>query len=491
MTNCRPLARAVFALMAVGWVAIVASPTQLASAASFETKVDINRDGVEDQVVGHRGSRQVFVRLSSSGSTWSWKKVTLDTSGALLGEALATCDVNNDGFTDVAAGGALAQDTSGDSPGAVYVMKGSATGLGAPTKISQQSPNVPGTSEAGDLWGLSLACGRIGTDPYADLVVGSPGEAIGSLGSAGSITVLPGSASGITTTGSYAVNQDTEGVDGAAESGDFFGEAVAVADVTGDGLAEIVVGSPGENNGAGYLSSLRGSTTGWTASGSTAVTGSSVAATGGFGSSLAVGRFAGGTGLPSVAVGSSGSVAGGSVTVLRPGSGNLTATGARVMTQNSGGVPGTGEIGDAWGADIASGDVTGDGVDDLLVGAPGEAVGSRKSAGMISLLRGSATGLTGTGSQSISQDSTGVPGTAEAEDVFGQRVTLSDTNNDGRKDAFVGAPGETVGSASYAGALTILRGSAAGLTAAGSTALSADSASGTAVTEGAFGSDVG
>jgi len=64
-------------------------------------------------------------------------------------------------------------------------------------------------------------------------------------------------------------------------------------------------------------------------------------------------------------------------------------------------------------------DFNGDGFDDLAVGAPFEDVGGALGAGAVNVLYGSAAGLTGAGSQLFTQDSPGVPGVAEHDDLFG------------------------------------------------------------------------
>ena len=51
-----------------------------------------------------------------------------------------------------------------------------------------------------------------------------------------------------------------------------------------------------------------------------------------------------------------------------------------------------------------------------------------------------ANGLTGTGSQVLTQDSPGVGGTAEEGDAFGFALTAADFDNDAFADLAVGAP---------------------------------------------------
>ena len=82
-------------------------------------------------------------------------------------------------------------------------------------------------------------------------------------------------------------------------------------------------------------------------------------------------------------------------------------------------MPGSAEIGDRLGFKLAVGDFDGDGRADDAAGAWTEGVGPNPQAGAVNVLYGSAAGLTGAGSQVFTQDSPGVPGTAEHDDLFG------------------------------------------------------------------------
>ncbi|MFF9478240.1 FG-GAP-like repeat-containing protein [Streptomyces sp. NPDC014733] len=124
--------------------------------------------------------------------------------------------------------------------------------------------------------------------------------------------------------------------------------------------------------------------------------------------------------------------------------GTASGLGSRTdtFTQATPGVPGANEEGDVFGASLTAGDTDGDGRDELAVGVPGEAVGTKKQAGSVVLLKGSDKGLTGTGAVAFSQDSPGVPGVAEAGDMFGAGVRLLDTDGNGHADLAASAPGE-------------------------------------------------
>jgi len=67
-------------------------------------------------------------------------------------------------------------------------------------------------------------------------------------------------------------------------------------------------------------------------------------------------------------------------------------------------------------------DFNNDGAADLAIGVPFEFVGAIQDAGAVNVLYGSAGGLRGPGSQFFTQDTPGVPGTAEDEDQFGEAL---------------------------------------------------------------------
>ena len=70
-------------------------------------------------------------------------------------------------------------------------------------------------------------------------------------------------------------------------------------------------------------------------------------------------------------------------------------------------------------------DFNGDGYSDLAVAASSATVGGKKTAGYVAVVYGSATGLKTSTKQVFSQNSAGVPGSAETGDRFGSALSLS------------------------------------------------------------------
>lgn len=105
--------------------------------------------------------------------------------------------------------------------------------------MNQSTSGVPGTAEAGDRFGFSLAAGDFTGDGYTDLAIGSPYEDNGSIVDGGAVTILKGSAAGVTATGAQTFAQSSTNVPGADETGDEFGYSLAAGDANHDGIVEV------------------------------------------------------------------------------------------------------------------------------------------------------------------------------------------------------------------------------------------------------------
>ena len=400
-------------------------------------------------------------------------------------------DFDNDGFADLAVGAPGEGIGSSNNAGAVSVLYGSGDGLtGTGSQLfTQNTPGVGGNAETDDNFGSTLAAGDFDNDNADDLAIGAPFESLAGNAVAGAVNVFYGSASGLTGSGSQLFTQDTPGVGGNAEGGDFFGLALAAGDFDNDNADDLAIGAPfeslGSNAVAGAVNVLYGSAGGLTGSGSQLFTQDTPGVGGDaerldeFGRTLAAGDFNNdgaddlAIGVPSEAIGTI--ELAGAVNVLYGSTGGLTAAGSQLFTQNTPGVGGNAEDADLFGDALAAGDFNNDDADDLAIAASQETVGSIPFTGAVNVLYGSTGGLTATGSQLFTQDTPGVGGSAEETDGFGSALTAGDFNNNGSADLAVGVPNDNVGSILSAGAVNVLYGSANRLTGSGSQLFSQNS----------------
>jgi hypothetical protein len=506
----------VLTLVAVTWPAIVglAQAVQTAStassAAAASVRADFDNDGFADLAVGvasedvgaivDAGAVNVLYG-AAGGPTGTGSQLFTQASpevagiaeaGDHFGYTLAAADFDNDGFVDLAVG-VPGEDSAINGVGAVNVLYGGAEGLsGTGSQLfTQASPAMVGTAEDGDEFGQALAAGDFDGDGVADLVVGVPFEDLGTVSNAGAVNVLYGGVDGLSGAGSQLFTQDSPGVVGTAESGDFFGQTVAAGDFDGDAADDLAVGIPNEDlisaqaTDVGAVTVLYAAAGGLSGAGSQLFTQDSPGVPGTatidefLGLSLAAGDFDN-DGVADLAVGVPFegepfvSQLGG-VNVLYGSAGGLSEAGSQLFTQDNPGVVGTAENGDDFGRALAVGDVDGDGASDLAVGVPSEDVGTLSDAGAVNVLYGSAGGLAGSGSQLFTQDSPGVPDTAEAGDRFGGALAAGNFDNDDFDDLTIGIPAEDVGAVFDAGAVNALKGAAGGLSGSGSQLFTQDS----------------
>jgi hypothetical protein len=318
-------------------------------------------------------------------------------------------------------------------------------------------------------------------DGFSDLAIGTSSEDLGPIVDAGAVAVFYGSNGGLQATSpdDQFWNQDSVGVQGAAQTGDKFGSAVAAGDFNNDGFTDLAIGIPFEDVGtvvgAGSVEVLYGSAGGLQATSpddqfwnqdSTGVKGSAETDDQ-FGTALATGDF-NSDGFADLAIGSpfdepEGVTDAGETILLYGTAGGLQATSPddQLWHQNSTGVVDKAEVGDEFGSSLAAGDFNGDGFDDLAIGVPLENVGAIADAGAVNVLYGSAGGLQADApaDQFWNQDSTGVLGDAGADDAFGSSLSAGDFNADGYADLAIGIPKETVSGKDNAGAAAVLYGS--------------------------------
>lgn len=315
----------------------------------------------------------------------------------------------------------------------------------------------------------------INGDGYDDTVVGNPYATVDGKAEAGTIVILYGDRDGRIGEGKRLVIRQTIVDNANLNAGDRFGWSVAMDDVTGDGCADILVGSPGEDwkgkadAGIAHVLSFTPDGTGGPGSVRSFLldqgdVGGTVEAGDQFGWSVAVSSRPGDDeGL--VGVGAPGEDLGKAIDagVVNTFGFNGVAFAVDQVAQG-GRVPGTPESGDRFGASLVIAplevlDGTDPGVEpSFIAGAPGDTV--RLADRTVVDGAGSVTAwdpVTGF-DQLVTQDTAGVVGSPEAGDGFGSSVAFASQFAEAffRGPIAIGTPGEDVGSVKDAGSVSVL-----------------------------------
>ncbi len=347
-------------------------------------------------------------------------------------------DVNGDGFDDVIVG-AIGFSNGQDLEGGAFLYLGSPIGPSATSNWSAESDQA----FAYFGWSVSSA-GDVNGDGFDDVIVGAPRFANGQIDEGRAFLYL-GSPIGPSATPNWSAESD--------QAVALFGWSVSSAgDVNGDGFDDVIVGAIGFNNGQPgegraflYLGSAGGPSIApdWTAESNQ--DGAS------FGISVSGAGDVNGDGFDDVIVGAFGFNNG------QPGEGR-----AFLYLGSAGGLslaPNWTAESDQGGAEFGfsvsgSGDVNGDGFDDVIVGAHYFDNG-QTDEGRAFLYLGSAIGLTTSAAWMAESDQDAAE--------FGFSVSGSgDVNHDGFADVIVGAHNFSDGQA-YEGGAFLYFGTASGL----------------------------
>lgn len=423
-------------------------------------------------------------------------------------------DFNNDGFTDLAIGepGATIHGLAG--AGDVIILYGSANGLGAVKKeLWYEGPDrnlLLNTLASGNAFGSALASGDFNGDGFTDLAIGAPNEGVFdrvNFGSphagAGAVTVIYGSANGLTTTDPHThppqfltlSNTDPTCLTDPAhfceilQDNAHFGQSLAWGNFNGDQLngnvlGDLAIAAPtaqdrDKSPRQGGVIIVFGRSSGLPANNTGSIllfdtccvdTAGSDGPSDAWGSALSAGDFDGdgnsdlAIGVPGWSV--NGAPGAGAVFIFTKIVSDITV---HAVTASS--IFGTGSQANAgFGGVLASGDFNGDLKSDLAIGQPNFNSGSQLLIGAVDVLYGSSSGITDSSTHQgfVAANFHGIN---EAGAHFGAALVGGDFDGDGRSDLVIGVPfkeivvtrnGQSV-TLTNAGEINVIYGSLTGL----------------------------
>ncbi len=377
-----------------------------ASGTSVSAAGDINGDGIDDLIVGAPNadpygsySGRAYVVFGSDGGLPH--PFDLDSINGLNGFVLngesnfdyagrsvsAAGDINGDGIDDLIIGASNAESNGIDS-GRSYVVFGSDAGLPNPFNLSAingLNGFVLNGEAAKDASGRSVAAaGDINGDGIDDLIIGAPNADSNHIDSGRSYVVF-GSAAGLPNPFNLSAINGLNGfvLNGEAAEDESGSSVAAAGDINGDGIDDLIIGAPnadpnGNRSGRSYV------------------------------------VFGSATDLPNPF--------------------NLsTINGLNGFVLN-----GESESDRAGRSVSAAGDINGDGIDDLIIGAPG---GGNPDQGRVYVVFGSTSAF---GSPFNLADLDGINGFKITGKMGGDRFGISvsaagDINGDGIDDLITGA----------------------------------------------------
>ena len=284
-------------------------------------------------------------------------------------------DLNGDGITDIVVGEWLA----GSGEGAIHILLMNNDGtVSSSIEINNNTINGHVVTNL-DFFGSSIAnIGDLNNDGISDIAVGAPGNDDGDNYNDGAIYIMFMNRDGTVSDTIKISDNTTNGPD--LNTFDYFGRSIAnIGDLNGDGVMDIAVGAPIDTAGATSYSSIH--------------------------------------------------------ILLMNNNGTVSRT--IEIDENTTNGPDL-SIGNFFGTSIANiGDLNGDGISDIAVGAPSADSGGPDSGSIYIMLLNN----NGTVSRTIEINNNTVNGPdLSINDKFGSSIAnIGDLNNDGTSDIVVGA----------------------------------------------------
>ena len=384
---------------------------------------EICDDGIDNDCDGHLGNGPACAVTSLAGAHARFSgEAASDHAGVSVASA---GDVNGDGFDDVLVG-ANGESSIGINAGAVYLLHGPLTGQ---IDLDEAQAKVLGEAPGDSLGGAVSPAGDVDGDGLDEWMCGADGQDGGGA-AAGAVYLFGDPVLGVT---SAAVA--TSRLEGALDY-DRLGFVLAAAgDQDGDGLDDVLVSAPYHDGevtdiGAAYVDLTRREGTACVCDDAIRLFGPDENHYAGW--AVAGGEDVDGDGAADLVVGAYGADTHGPFTgavylVLGPAleSGGLTHSAGRLEGEAAG---------DFAGSAVALGDVDGDDLADLIIGAPGDSSGPFAAGAVyvVTELPHAEFSLGVAEAKLIGESTLDAAGSAVA--------SAGDVNGDGYRDILVGAP---------------------------------------------------
>ncbi len=160
----------------------------------------------------------------------------------LVGPTFRKADLNGNGFMDLVVGAAFHAGDPNEDIGRVYVFFNDGTGRfngGATLNAANADIIINGENE-GDFFGGAIEIADINGDGSPDIIIGAPGVDVEGSLNIGEVYIFFNDGNG-----NFATDaQNADLVIVGENQGDEFGSALNIADFTGEGRVDLVVGAP-------------------------------------------------------------------------------------------------------------------------------------------------------------------------------------------------------------------------------------------------------